>query len=199
MQYYLVRIGALVLTLLTQCVLANGLGDAPSGNYLMDNEHGYVTFSYLHQGYSRPRLRFNSVDAKLDLDADNVANSKVVVNIDPASIDSGVERFDDYLRGDTFFDVETFDSIDFVSTGISATGDDTYQLTGDLTVKGVTRPWTMNVRFNKAGKDMKTKQNIVGFSATGTMMRKDWNLGAYVPLVGNEITVSIEAEFRKQN
>ncbi|MFK8014678.1 MAG: YceI family protein [Gammaproteobacteria bacterium] len=171
------------------------LSAIPAGTYGVEKTHAYITFSYDHQGYSKPFLRFRSFDGALELDPSDLANSSVSVTIDTNSIDSGVDIFDEHLRGDGFFDVEQFPTATFSSTSFapSATGG---TMTGDLTMKGITKPVTLDVTFNKAGENFRSKVPQVGFSARGKIMRSDWDLGKYTPVVGDAVSLIIETEFQ---
>ena len=169
------------------------ISQAPAGEYQMDKKHGYITFSYSHQGYSKPWLRFRDIDATLTLDPKAPNNSKVVVTIDPDSIDSGVDVFDEHLRGKKFFDVMNHADIRFASTEVKVSGSD-ITLIGNLTMKGITKPLTLQGKFNQGGLHFRSKKPIIGFSATGTLKRSDWDLGA-IKLVGDEVSLIIEAEF----
>ncbi len=171
--------------------------DAPSGTYVADNGHRYITFSYSHLGFSNPYLRWRDWTGELDWDADNPEQSSVSVTIDAASIDSGVERFDGHLKGETFFDVENHPEITFVSTGVEKTGDDTGVITGDLTIKGVTKPVALETTFNNAGYMERGDLHKIGFSAKTTVKRSDFGLGAYAPAVGDDVDIVIEVEFDK--
>ncbi len=170
------------------------LSEAQPGAYTLEKTHAYVALSYSHQGYSRPVLHFRGLDASIDLKAD-VTASTVSVSIDPASIDSGVDEFDMHLRGDKFFDVEKFPEAGFRSSSVVANDDGTYTLNGDLTVKGITKPVSLAVTFNKGGSHFQLKKPQLGFSASGVISRSDWDLGYAVPIVGDEVTLTIEVEF----
>ncbi len=172
------------------------LGDTPAGTYKVEKTHAYITFFYDHQGYSKPYLRFRSFDGAIDLDPADLSNSSVKITIDVNSIDSGVDIFDEHLRGDGFFDVANHPQAMFMSTSFtpSATGG---TLTGDLTLKGITKPVTLDVTFNKAGQNFRSKVPQVGFSAKTVIQRSDWDLGKYAPAVGDNVTLLIEAEFQK--
>lgn len=169
--------------------------DIASGTYVMDKTHGYVTFSYLHQGFSKPILRFDDVDAILTLDAENPVNSSVDVTIKAASISTGVPKFDTHIQNESMFDTANHPLITFKSTKLTQKNAANGTLTGDLTMKGVTKPITLDVRFNKAGQHFRTKADMAGFSATGTLNRSDWGLGYAVPNVGDKVDIVIEAEF----
>lgn len=172
------------------------LGDTPAGTYAVEKTHAYITFFYNHQGYSKPYLRFRSFDGAIELDPADLSKSSVKIDIDVNSIDSGVDIFDEHLRGDGFFDVANHPTATFASTSFqpSATGG---TLTGDLTLKGITKPVTLDVTFNKAGKNFRSKVPQVGFSAKTVIQRSDWDLGKYAPAVGDDVTLLIEAEFQK--
>ena len=170
------------------------LSEAQPGTYQLEKTHAYVAMSYSHQGYSRPLLHFRGLDATLELNED-VTSSTVVVSIDPASIDSGVDEFDGHLRGDNFFDVENFPEAGFSSTSIVANDDGTYTLNGELTAKGITKPVSLDVTFNKGGSHFQLKTPQLGFSASGVISRSEWDLGYAVPIVGDEVTLTIEVEF----
>ena len=169
----------------------------PSGVYLTDKNHRYIVFSYLHQGYSRPYIRFDDWTGTLNWNAENPAASSIEVVIEIASIDSGVTEFDGHLTSPDFFDAATHPQATFRSTSIETTGANTGRITGDLTIKGVTKPVTLDVVFNKAdvGRDGSPK---LGFSAKGAIKRSDFGVDRYVPFVGDEIELIIETEFDKQ-
>ena len=170
------------------------IGDVPAGTYKLDPTHGYINFSYLHLGFSRPIVGFTGFDVTLDLDQDDVTQSALTVDIDPASIESGVDEFNGHLKDERFFNVAKFTDISFVATDITMTGDDTMDVKGDLTVKGITKPVMLKGTINKAADHPMKKKPTIGVSATGTLMRSDWDLGLYVPNVGDEVTLNIQVE-----
>lgn len=196
MQQFLTR-GLLVAlfssVLLTQQVAAEV--SAPSGSYSVDPAHGYINLSYSHLGFSHPTIRVTGFDADMTLDAENIENSKVKVNMKADSLDSGVEEFDGHLTSDKFFDAAKFPTITFVSSSVKDKGDGMLSIDGDLTIKGVTKPVTMEATLNKAGTNPMKKVAALGFSATSTIMRSDWGLGENAPMVSDEVNISIETEF----
>jgi len=169
--------------------------DAISGTYITDPEHRYITFTYSHLGYSTPYLRWRDWTGTLDWDADAPENSSITVTIDVNSIDSGVDRFDDHLRSDDWFDADVHPEITFVSTSVERTGDATGKITGDLTIKGITKPLILDAVFNKAAYEDRAKAFKLGFSATGTVKRSDYGVDAYTPFVPDEVELIIETEF----
>ena len=172
------------------------IADAPAGTYESEDGHAYITFQYMHQGYSRPTLRWNDFDAIVNLNTDNPEASTLNVTINAASVDSGVAKFDDHMRGSDMFDVEKFPTITFTSTDIDQGLMGSGTLTGDLTMKGITKPITLKAKLNKVG-ESRSKKPMFGISATTSLKRSDWDVGYAVPYVGDDVDIMIEVEFQK--
>lgn len=175
----------------------NALTALPAGEYVVEKTHAYVTFSYSHGGLSNPILSFRSFDATATVEPDDLAASTLRVTIDPASIDSAVPRFDEHLKSADMFDVAAHPEITFVSTDLDVTGD-SGTLTGDLTMKGITKPVTLDVVLNGAGEN-RDGVPAFGISATGQLDRSEWDLGYAAPFVGTDVDLRIEAEFMMAN
>ena len=174
------------------------LSDVPSGKYTLDSSHGYITFTYSHLGFSNPRVGFNRFDTTLNLDSSNPEDSTVEVTIDASSIDSRVAEFNDHLNGSDFFNTAEYPTIRFRSTKVEATGENTFDVTGDLTILGTTKPVTLATTINKAANHPMRDVPTVGVSASAKLMRSEWSLDAYVPAVSDEIELSIEVELLSQ-
>ena len=170
---------------------------AESGAYMSEATHRYISFSYDHQGYSQPVLRWRDWTSELNWDAANPANSSVSVSIDVAAIDSGVDIYDDHLRSDQWFDAAQFPTISFESTALNKVTPTTGTVDGNLTIKGITKPVTLDVVLNKTGFDERNNVHKIGLSATTKVLRSDFDLGAYVPFVGDEVSIVISAEYIK--
>lgn len=170
------------------------LASVPSGEYGLDKSHGYITFSYDHLGFSKPHVGFESFEVNLTLDNEDIENSSVEVLIDATSISSRVEVFDGHLNGANFFDTANHPTITFSSTDIEVTGDNTMNVKGDLTIKGVTKPVTLETTINKAADHPMRKIPTIGVSASTIVSRSDWGLDRAVPNVGDEVTIWIEVE-----
>lgn len=168
---------------------------APSGVYNLEKTHAYITFSYLHQGYSKPFLRWRNWDSTLNWDNENPANSSVSVKINTNSIDTGVDIFDEHMRDENWLNVAAHPEAVFTSTSLKKVSGNTGKMMGDLTLKGITKPVTLDVTFNKAGEGRQPGTHKIGFSARGQVMRSDWDLGAYVPFVSDEVDLIIEVEY----
>lgn len=168
---------------------------AIAGVYKADPKHAYITYSYDHQGYSKPWLRWRSWSADLTWNPDAPDQSSIAVVIDAASADSGVEEFDTHLKSADFFDVANHPQITFNSTSASLSGGAKGTVTGDLTIKGVTKPVTLDVTINRAANDDFAEAYKLGFSAKGVVKRSDFGVDKYTPFVGDDVTVVIETEF----
>ena len=174
------------------------LSDVPSGVYTLDSSHGYITFTYSHLGFSNPRIGFNRFDTKLELDSSDPENSTIGVTIDASSIDSRVAEFNDHLNGSDFFNTAEYPTITFESTNVVATGDNTFDVTGNLTILGTTKPVTLAATINRAANHPMLDVPTVGVSASARILRSEWGLGAYVPAVSDEVELSIEVELLGQ-
>lgn len=179
---------------------AVNLAAAPTGAYVTEAGHRYITFSYWHQGLAKPWLRWRDWSGDLSWNAEDPTKSSISVTINTASIDTGVDAFDAHMKEADLFDVAKFPVATFKSTRIERTGPNTGKITGDLTIKDVTKPITLDARINDAlfapdrGNPSMGKYKL-GFSATAKMLRSDWNMGYAVPFVGDEVDIVIEAEF----
>jgi polyisoprenoid-binding protein YceI len=171
------------------------LAAAASGVYTPDPQHRHLLFHYKHQGYSVSYVRWRDWTAELNWNAENPEASTISVTINAEEVDSGVDEFDGHLRDAQFFDVANHPEITFKSASLDRTGDNAGSMTGDLTIKGVTKPVTLNVVLNKAGFDERRGNYKLGFSAQGSLKRSDFGLDAYVPFVDDEVQLIIEAEF----
>ena len=190
---------ALLTTFLALAANAQAdLSDVPSGEYGLDDHHAYISFTYSHIGYSTPHIGFRNFDANLMLDSENPQNSEIEVVIDTTSIDSRVDEFNGHLRGSNFFDTDNYPQATFKSTRIEGTGEDTFNVTGDLTIKDVTKSVTLEATLNKAAMHPMRKIPAVGFSAETTIMRSDFGLDRAVPAVGDEVTIYITGEMPKK-
>jgi polyisoprenoid-binding protein YceI len=169
--------------------------DAPAGLYHLDPHHCSLTFDVDHLGYSRFVMRFDKMTADLDFHPDDPARSHVAAHIDSASLDTNVADLDELVRGPDLLDAGRFPDIAFVSKTLRATGKNTGEMEGDLTIHGETRPVTLAVTFNGGAPNPLTGKHTLGFSASGHFSRSAFGLGRWYPAVGREIQLRIEAEF----
>ena len=162
--------------------------------YKIDANHTDVVASWSHFGFSNPIAHFGKVDGNIAYDAANVGASKVEVTIPLSGLNSHVPDFDDPIRSGDFFDAEKFPDITFKSTSVKAAGKGKLKVTGDLTIKGTTKPVVLNVTINKIAVQPMAKREAAGFSATATIKRSDFGVGLYAPNVSDEVKLSITTE-----
>jgi len=172
------------------------LSELPAGTYKSEQGHAYVAFQYSHQGYSRPIIRWGTTDATVTFDAENPENSKLTVNLPVKDIDTGVPAWDDHIKGEGFFDLVNHPVITFVSTDIDQIKDGYGTLTGNLTIKGVTKPFTLTGTVNKVGKHFRSGVDMFGVSATGKLKRSEFGVDKYAPMA-DDIDIMVEVEFQK--
>jgi polyisoprenoid-binding protein YceI len=168
-----------------------------SGAYRLDTEHASIIFTVRHLGFSNYTGRFNQFDATLTLDAVNLEKSRVKVTVNPGSVDVHDSSLEATLADTEFFDTGKFPEAVFVSTRVEKTSATTLDIHGDLTLRGVTRPLVLKAVFNGVGNDPFLRKRKLGFSATTSMRRSDFGMKAYLPDVGDEVNLTIEAEFIK--
>jgi polyisoprenoid-binding protein YceI len=175
----------------------------PAGTYKIDHAHSSLTWKVNHFGLSNYTARFSRFDAILDIDPAKPESAKVLVTLDPTSIRtdypfSESRDFDKELGdGEKFFNAKKFTRIVFSSTGVERTGETTARVTGDLTMLGITKPLTIDVTLNGAKRHPIAGVPALGFSGIAKLNRSDFNLTFMLPLVGDEVTLLIEAEFLK--
>ncbi|HTV85209.1 MAG TPA: YceI family protein [Dyella sp.] len=180
-------------------MLAGLLGAAMSAQaapvtYKLDPSHTMVLFSWNHLGFSHPVADIGIGEGTLVFDAQNPANSSVDVTMPLANLDTHVPALDKHLKEPDFFDADKYPTITFKSTSVKPLGGNQYEVTGNLTVHGVTKPVTLNATLNKSGVHPLHKVQAIGFDATGTLNRSQFGLGAYVPMVSDEIKLNITTE-----
>jgi polyisoprenoid-binding protein YceI len=170
------------------------LSKLEGGVFNVDKGHAKIIFSYTHFGYSTSYGLFTDFDAKLTFDPKAPTSSALDATINLDGIETLVAKLNAHLKSPDFFDTAKFSSANFKSTKITVTGPTTGTVTGDLTLHGVTKPVTLDVTFNGGGTNAAKKYDL-GFNATGHVKRSDFGLGAYVPMVGDDVTLTISAEF----
>ena len=145
-----------------------------SGDYTLDVAHSRLGFSARHAMVTTVRGAFKDFVGTATIDTATPGNSKVDLSIDVASVDTGAADRDGHLRSDDFFAVETFPKLTFVSTNVERDGDE-WAITGDLTIKDVTKPVT--IVFEETGSARDPFGNVrVGFEGSTSINRKDWGL-----------------------
>ena len=160
-----------------------------TGKYNLDPSHSRVGFVARHAMVTKVRGSFNDVKGSGFFDADNPSASKIELEIEAKSIDTRNSDRDNHLRSNDFFDMDTYPKITFTSTSISKTGADTYQVVGDLTIKGVTKSIDFEVELSGPVKDP-WGNTRVGLEGRTEVNRKDWGITWNAPLEAGGILVS---------
>lgn len=163
-------------------------------SYRIDANHTDVIAQWSHLGFSNPTAHFGQVEGTIAYDAENVAASSVEVTLPLSGLNSHVARFDEHLRNADFFDAEKFPVANFKSTQVEAAGEQRLKVTGDLTIKGITRPVVLDVVLNKAGPHPRNNRPTIGFDATTTVLRSEFGLGRGAPAVSDEVKIRITTE-----
>ena len=165
-----------------------------SGTYKLDPTHTDVLVQWNHMGFSNPTAHFGNADGTLVYDAADVSKSSVEVTLPLSGLNSFTAKFDEHLRSADFFDAAKFPTATFKSTKVEAAGTNKLTVTGDLTVKGQTKPVVLDVTVNGAGEHPMMKVPSVGFDATTTIKRSDFGVGAYAPAVSDDVNIRITTE-----
>jgi polyisoprenoid-binding protein YceI len=166
-----------------------------AGTWKIDTVHSEVGFTVRHL-MSKVRGTFREFDGAIEV-APDLADSKVAVTVQMASIDTGTRQRDDHVRSGDFLDIASFPTMTFVSNGLRPDGEG-FRLAGDLTVKGVTRPVELTAEF--LGVEDFSGDTRVGFEATTTLNRKDFGVDANIPLggerflIGDEVSVQLAVQ-----
>ena len=170
---------------------------ALSGTYAIDPTHSRIGFVARHAMVTKVRGSFNDFDGTGYFDADDPTSSVLQLTIRAASIDTRNADRDAHLRGNDFFDMERYPEITFVSTAVEALDSESYRVTGNLTMKGVTRPVTVDLDYTGVAVDPFGNQRI-GLEGKATVNRKDWGitwnaaLDAGGVLVSENVTLELE-------
>ena len=163
-------------------------------DYTIDPTHTATVFTWNHFGFSTPSANFSDIQGTISVDNAKPANSAVNVTIPLSSLNTNVKALDEHLKNADFFDAEKYPNITFKSTKVQAVGNNKYKITGNLTVKNVTKPVVLDAVLNKQGVHPMTRAESIGFNATTSFDRSAFGIGAYVPNVGDKITVNITTE-----
>lgn len=168
----------------------------PAGSYTVDANHTQVIWSVDHFGFSRLYGMVGGMSGTLDLDPKRPNAARVAIDIPLSGLTVTSPGFARHLATADLFDTAKFPTARFVSRIVRVRGTQA-TITGDLTLRGVTKPLTLDARLHGAGANPMNKKQTVGFSATATLKRSDFGLGYAVPAVSDEVKLEITAAFEK--
>jgi polyisoprenoid-binding protein YceI len=166
--------------------------------YQLEKTHVDLLFSIDHLGFTQKHGSFRDLDATLQYDAAQPEKSAVSVTVKTDSLDTAFEPRDKDLKSDKFFDVAKYPEMKFVSTKVTAGPKQSLLVEGNLTLHGVTKPLTLHATLNKVGANPFDKKPTLGFSATGSLKRSDFGMSTYLPMIGDVVTITIDAEFNRK-
>ena len=180
-------------------VAAPALADPQT--YALDPSHSQIVFAYDHLGFSTTTGMFSGFEGEIMFDEDDPASSSVSVEFPVSMMFTGWEQRDAHFLSADFFNaveedqpIDERDVVTFESTAIEVTGEDTANITGDLTMNGVTKEVVLETTLNSQGMHPRENRPWLGFDATTTVLRSDFNVGAFAPFVSDEVEIQISIE-----
>lgn len=183
-----VQVGAVLSAALTG-------GPALAAEYQIDPTHTSVVASWSHFGFSHPTAGFADASGTISFEADEPEKAAISITIPIKTVDTKVPALtEEFLNGADYFDVAKYPTATFISTQVTAKGDNKFDVAGDLTIKGVTRPVVMQAVLNGVGEHPMTKKPAIGFDATALIKRTEFNMGIYAPYVSDEVTLTLSTE-----
>ncbi len=162
--------------------------------YEFDKAHTQVLFFVNHLGFSNSQGEFLDYDGGFTFDEENPENSSVEVTFNIDGLDMDDEKWDAHLKNPDFFNMEEYPTMTFKSTDVEVTGENTGNITGDLTILGVTKPVVLETVFNKADVHPYSGKHVAGFSANSKINRSDFGMDYGLPGIGDEVIIRIEVE-----
>ena len=166
--------------------------------YTLDPEHTFVSYQVNHLGFSNQVGKWPA-SGILKLDKNKPQNSKVAVKIIVDDMVTGIDELDKHLKSELFFDVARYPVATFTSHKVEVTSKNTAKVYGALVLHGVSKPVVLAVKLNKAGQNPMSDKLTVGFSASTTIKRSDFGMSTFLPAIGDDVVIDIEAEAYTSN
>ncbi len=163
-----------------------------AADYQLDTVHTQILFSVNHLGFSTSTGSSVDFEGGFSFDENAVESSSAYAEIQIGSIEFNDEVWNDTMLGKMWFDLSNFPTMTFKSTQVTSTGEGTMLVIGDLTLKGITRPVTLDVILNKVGEQMGVPK--AGFSATAIIDRTEFGMSTFAPMIGSEVKIIIQVE-----
>jgi len=181
-----------IATLITLAACATAVQAAPE-TYTIDNSHTYPHFTYNHLGFSNQTHKFDKTSGQVVLDRAAQTGTADVV-IDAKSVNTGFALFNEHIQGPDYFDTANYPTITFKGRQMKFEANQPVSLSGDLTIKGVTKPVTLAITQFKCMPHPMLKVEACGANANTTIKRSDFNMGKNVPYVSDEVTLTLAIE-----
>jgi len=162
-----------------------------------DKAHSKLNFSVVHLGISDVEGLFKNFDASIKASKADFSDGVFELSADVNSINTEIDMRDTHLKSPDFFDAAKFPKLTFKSTSIKPNGKNKYILSGNLTMHGITKPVSLNLTYRGTIVHPMSKANVAGFQLTGTLLRKDFNLGSGypAPMISDEVEIKADGEF----
>lgn len=180
--------------LLALSLLLGSVGSVAAEPYAFDANHTRIAYSIDHMGLSQMHGAFRKFTGEFQLDVKDLAASSVKLNIDMASIDTGVVKLDEHLRTADFFDVAKYPEMQFVSTEVKPIDAGHFSVIGDLTLHGVSHPVTLDVHMRTLDMHPMRKVPAAGFVAKAVIYRADFGIKIYPGMLGDTVAIRIDTE-----
>lgn len=170
---------------------------AKADSYKVDPVHSALLFRIGHLGVSNTHGRFNGPSGSVNWDSADPAKSSFEVTVPAGNVDTGNAKRDEHLRGPDFFDAKQFDTLSFKSTSVKKVDDKHYDVSGDLTIRGVSKPVTLKLEMIGAGKSPMGDERA-GFEGVFTINRLDYGVSYMPEAIGTDVQITVALELIKQ-
>ncbi|NIF23612.1 YceI family protein [Candidatus Pantoea multigeneris] len=182
------------LPLLAVASLYVPFSQAAATQYQLDPTHTSVIVTWTHFGFSHPTAAIPGTTGTVVFDKENPSRSRVDVTLPVSKIDTFVPKLTQEFLTAAYFDTAKYPTAVFHSTKVTATGDNKFDVEGNLTIKGITKPVTLHATLNKQGEHPMAKKQAIGFDATATLKRSDFKVDQFIPAVSDDVTLTISTE-----
>lgn len=162
--------------------------------YSVDPTHTFAVASWSHFGFSTPTAVFAGAEGTITYDPDEPAQSAIAISVDIDTVDTFVDKLTEEFLNEEWFDAAQYPKATFVSTKVTPMGDNKFSVTGDLTIKGITKTVTMDATLNGMGEHPMSNKQAIGFDAETVIKRSEFGIDQYVPYVSDDITLRLTTE-----
>ena len=169
-----------------------------AGRYAVEPQHTQIEFAVSHMGFTTYYGHFSNASGSLQLSPADPAASQLEIAVPVSTVSTTSDKLDEELKSPDWLDAAQFPQMTFRSTKVVPTGADAAEVSGDLTLHGVTKPVTLHARFVGAGTNPLDKKYTVGFQIGGEINRSDFGVKTYVPLIGDAVQLTISGAFERQ-
>jgi len=185
-----------IITFVAAMGIATAALAAPQ-TYVIDSEHTYPRFEYSHLGFSTQQSRFDKTSGSVTVDLE-AGTGSTEIRIDTRSVNTGSVNFNKHIQAEDFFDTKKYPEILFKSKDFRFEGERLVSLEGELTMKGITKPVSLQITHFKCMMHPMLKKDACGANAVAKISRTEFNMGKYAPFVSDAVTLTIAIEAIKK-